>query len=259
MTTSNRTPYTMTNLTCLPLAALAGLIILLPGCKSTGDTTPSTTPSTISASQDPAVANATVIPTLHGVPPDPGPAAIPRISVGDLIQIEVFQAKELSTKERVSASGEIILSLIGAIHVAGLTQEEAEKLITLKLGENYLQNPQVNLFIAESASEKVTVAGDVRAPGVFPIKGKMTLLEAIALAQGTKDTAKDEVVIFRGKDKKDIKAYVIDIEEVQKGTVPNPPLIGGDTVQVAQSGAMVFMNKFLGYVRLEAIPVSGTQ
>jgi len=172
-----------------------------------------------------------------------------------LLQIAVFQAPELATKERVMASGEIFLPLIGAVKVAGLTQEEAEQLITRKLAESYLQNPQVNLFVEESATQKITVMGDVGAPGVFPLKGQMTLLEAIALARGTRDTAEDEVVIFRGAGTTDMKAYVVDIDEIQTGRLTNPLLVGGDTVHVAQSGTRVFFDKFLGYVRLGAIPI----
>jgi polysaccharide export outer membrane protein len=127
------------------LAALTALLIALQGCKSSGGVTglsdEAPTPASTSTS------GARTVPTVKGIPPDPGPAAIPRISEGDLLQLEVFQAPEMSTKERVMASGEIFLPLIGAIKVAGLTQEEAEQLITRRLAENYLQNPQVNLFV----------------------------------------------------------------------------------------------------------------
>ena len=174
------------------LAALTALLIVLQGCKSSGGVTGLTDEAPTPAS----TSDARTVPTVKGIPPDPGPAAIPRISEGDLLQLEVFQAPEMSTKERVMASGEIFLPLIGAIKVAGLTQEEAEQLITRKLSENYLQNPQVNIFVEESASQKITVVGDLNQPGVFPLKGSMTLMEAIAQARGVKNTAKDEAVIF---------------------------------------------------------------
>ena len=153
------------------------------------------------------------------------------------------------------ASGEIFLPLIGAVKVAGLTQEEAEQLITLKLSENYLQNPQVNLFVEESASQKVTVVGDVGAPGVFPIKGQMTLMEAIALARGVTKTAKDEVVLFRKSEPNGLTAYVIDIEEIQDGELPNPPLVGGDTIHVAVSGTQVFFDRIFGKLAVAPVPL----
>ena len=230
--------------------ACAVILILAQGCKSSGGVTGMANGATAPGA---ATGDAKVVPTVNGLPPDPGSAAIPRISEGDLLQLEVFQAPEMSTKERVMASGEIFLPLIGAVKVAGLTQEEAEQLITRKLSENYLQNPQVNLFVEESASLKVTVVGDVGAPGVFPLKGQMTLMEAIALAKGVKGTAKDEVVLFRKTGPTGIKAYIIDIGEIEEGSLGNPPLIGGDTVHVVQSGTMVFFDRIFGKLALAPV------
>ncbi len=237
-------------ITLVRTIACAAIILVIQGCKSSGGVTGMAAEG---SSPGASTASAKVVPTVQGLPPDPGSAAIPRITEGDLLQLEVFQAPEMSTKERVMASGEIFLPLIGAVKVAGLTQEEAEQLITRKLSENYLQNPQVNLFVEESASQKVTVAGDVNAPGVFPLKGQMTLMEAIALARGVKGTAKDEVFLFRKIGPEGIRAYIIDIGEIEDGSLGNPPLIGGDTVQVAQSGTMVFFDRLFGKLALAPV------
>ncbi len=231
------------------LAALTALLIALQGCKSSGGVTDPADEAPTPAS----TGDARTVPTVKGIPPDPGPAAIPRISEGDLLQLEVFQAPEMSTKERVMASGEIFLPLIGAIKVAGLTQEEAEQLITRKLSENYLQNPQVNIFVEESASQKITVVGDLNQPGVFPLKGSMTLMEAIAQARGVKNTAKDEAVIFRKTEREGIRGYIIDLDAVQDGTTPDPLLVGGDTIHVAQSGTLVFFDRLFGKLSIAPI------
>ena len=231
------------------LAALTALLIVLQGCKSSGGVTGLTDEAPTPAS----TSDARTVPTVKGIPPDPGPAAIPRISEGDLLQLEVFQAPEMSTKERVMASGEIFLPLIGAIKVAGLTQEEAGQLITRKLSENYLQNPQVNIFVEESASQKITVVGDLNQPGVFPLKGSMTLMEAIAQARGVKNTAKDEAVIFRTTEREGIRGYIIDLDAVQDGTTPDPLLVGGDTIHVAQSGTLVFFDRLFGKLSIAPI------
>lgn len=235
------------------LAALTALLILLHGCKSSGGVTGLTDEASSPATT--STGDARIVPTIKGIPPDPGPAAIPRISHGDLLQLQVFQAPEMTTKERVMASGEIFLPLIGAVQVAGLTQEEAEHLITQRLAENYLQNPQVNLFVEESASQKVTVVGDVGAPGVFPIKGQMTLMEAIALARGVTKTSKDEVVLFRKSEPNGLTAYIIDIVEIQDGELPNPPLVGGDTIHVAVSGTQVFFDRIFGKLAVAPVPL----
>ncbi len=236
------------------LICLIGLALILTACKSSGGVT-STDPA---ANIDPAAAaNAKVVPMVKGLPPDPGPAAVPRIGIGDLLQVSVFMAPDLSIKQRVTNTGDIFMPLVGAIQVNGLTQEEAQQLITKKLAQDYLQNPVVNVFVEESATQNVTVAGEVAQPGVFPIKGQMTLLQALALARGVKGTAEDEVVIFRSLNQDKITAYVVDVEQIQDGQIGNPVLIGGDTVHVARSGTTVFFDKVLGFVRFGAIPLGG--
>lgn len=236
------------------LICLIGLALILTACKSSGGVT-STDPA---ANIDPAAAaNAKVVPMVKGLPPDPGPAAVPRIGIGDLLQVGVFMAPDLSIKQRVTNTGDIFMPLVGAIQVKGLTQEEAQQLITTKLAKDYLQNPVVNVFVEESATQNVTVAGEVAQPGVFPIKGQMTLLQALALARGVKGTAEDEVVIFRSLNQDKITAYVVDVGQIQDGNIGNPTLIGGDTVHVARSGTTVFFDKVLGFVRFGAIPLGG--
>jgi len=90
--------------------------------------------------------------------------------------------------------------MIGSVSIGGLTPQEAEQKIAAILRQTYLQDPQVNVFISEYASQDVTVGGAVRRPGVFPITGRTTLLQAIALARGLDSLAnEDEVVIFRGQ------------------------------------------------------------
>lgn len=233
---------------------IIGLALVLAACKSTGGVS-STDPD---ANLDPAAAaDAKVVPMVKGLPPDPGPAAIPRIGIGDLLQVSVFMADELSIKQRVTNTGDIFMPLVGAIQVNGLTQEEAQKLITAKLAKDHLQNPVVNVFVEESATQNVTVAGEVAQPGVYPIKGQMTLLQALAQARGVKGTAEDEIVIFRSLNQDKITAYVIDVEQIQEGEIGNPVLIGGDTVHVARSGTTVFFDKVLGFVQFSAIPLGG--
>lgn len=202
-----------------------------------------------------AAANARVVPVVKGLPPEPGAAAIPRIGVGDLIQITVFMAPELSVKRRVTASGDIFMPLVGAIQVQGLTQEDAQQLITRKLARDYLQNPIVNVFVEESATQNVVVNGEVEAAGEFPIYGQMTLMQAIALARGAMRTAKNDVIIFRSLNQDQVTAYIVDLEQIQDGTLNDPPLVGGDIVHVVRSGTTVLFDRILGFVRFGAIPI----
>lgn len=159
-----------------------------------------------------------------------------RIGASDLIEISVFQIPELSKTVRVGARGALSLPLIGQIQAGGLTSQELEILIAKKLQEKYLQDPQVSVFIKEFISQRVTVEGNVNKTGVFPITGKTTLLQAIALAGGLDKLANDEdIKIFRERrdGSREILAY--ELKPIRKGEVPDPVLSTNDLVVVGKS------------------------
>jgi polysaccharide export outer membrane protein len=180
---------------------------------------------------------------MVGVPSDPGVDINHRITAGDVLEIQVFQADELSTTERVSDAGAIALPLVGAVPVAGLTAGDAERRIAQALAKDYLQDPQVNVFVSEYADLEVSIGGEVNKPGVFPIRGRTTLLEGIALAGGTTRRAKeDQIVVFRAKPSNaGVEAYVVDLKKVQQGELQDPLLAANDKVVVPKSGSRVFL------------------
>ena len=199
-------------------------------------------------------AEADLIPAVVGLPPNPTASTEYRIGTGDLLLIEVFQAEELSSKERVDDGGNVVLPLIGRVRVGGLTREQAEALIAAELGRDYLQNPQINIFVEEYASQSVTVTGAVKRPGVFPITGPTTLVQALALAEGLTAVAEEEsVILFRRTEDGRSQAYVIDVERILEGTMTDPLVVGNDRVVVPESGAEVFVkglaDTLRGFVR----------
>ncbi len=160
-----------------------------------------------------------------------------RIGPMDLIEVEVFQAGELSRTARVNTQGYVSLPLIGPVKVAGLTTGEAERRIEKVLGEKYLQDPHVTVFIKEYESQKITVEGWVKNPGVFPLKGKTTFLQAIANAKGMDRLADfSEVAIFRTVEGK-TKGYILSYTKVRSGQQPDPVLKSGDIIVVNRSGS----------------------
>ena len=107
----------------------------------------------------------------------------------DVLEVTVFKVPDLSKTIQVSDSGTINFPLIGEIEAEGKTAREVEQLLTAALGTKYLQNPQITVFVKEYNSQRVTIEGAVKKPGVFPMAGGMSLLQAIAQAQGLTDTA----------------------------------------------------------------------
>ncbi|MBZ5601268.1 MAG: polysaccharide export protein [Acidobacteriia bacterium] len=106
----------------------------------------------------------------------------------DTITISALYADELNKPWRVGISGDVSLPLVGRVHVAGLTVEEAERVIAARM-RKYYRDPQVSVFISESRSEPITVIGAVEKPGTLQLKGNTTLFDALAEAGGPKTEA----------------------------------------------------------------------
>lgn len=121
-----------------------------------------------------------------------------RIGPEDLLNISVFEAPEMNSTARVSASGEISLPLLGAVHAAGLTPSELESVLKARLRGAYLKDPHVGVFVQELQSHPISVVGAVKVPGVFQIRGEKPVIEVLSMAQGLADDAGDTVLIVRG-------------------------------------------------------------
>jgi polysaccharide export outer membrane protein len=102
----------------------------------------------------------------------------------DVINIEVFNVPELSKIVRVANDGMISLPLIGRVQAAGLTAEQLRKELEDKWGENYLQDPQVTVFVNQFKAKPVSVIGAVEKPGLYPLTGRRTLIEMLSMAGG---------------------------------------------------------------------------
>jgi polysaccharide biosynthesis/export protein len=182
------------------------------------------------------------VPAVVGLPPEIDPDKTYRIAPDDELAIKVFQVDELSTKERVSAKGTIMMPLIGVVKVGGLTPGEAGALIAQTLGRDYLQDPQVNIDVVKATSQKIVVMGSVKKPGVFPVSGQTTLLQAIALAEGPDRVAnQEEIIVFRPDPAGKGRAYVVDLKAVLRGELQDPILVGNDRIVVPESGTAVFI------------------
>lgn len=167
-----------------------------------------------------------------------------RIGSQDLIEVKVFQAEELNHVTRVDSEGYASLPLLGQQKLGGLTVDEAENLIEKGLAESYLQNPSVTVFIKEYESQKITLEGWVKDPGVYPMKGKTTLLQAIALADGLDRLADgEEVAIFRRVEDGKIAGYVVNLHEVRSGVARDPVLSPNDVVVVPKHGGMAALDE----------------
>jgi polysaccharide biosynthesis/export protein len=121
------------------------------------------------------------------------------IGSGDVLNIEVFDVKELSREVRVSQSGTIGLPLVPVrLEVAGLTEMQAQRKIAEVLEANGLvSHPEVTVTVKDHRSKPITVVGAVMHPMVYQADGPVTLLEVLAEAGGISNDAGDTVIVTR--------------------------------------------------------------
>ena len=191
------------------------------------------------ASADNEAAMPAAIPSATAPADDPLAMVVEdyRIGPSDLLEISVFQVPELSRTVRVNARGALTLPLIGQIQAGGLTGQQLEALLAQKLKETYLQDPQVSVFIKEFISQRVTVGGNVNKAGVFPISGKTTLMQAIAMAGGLDKLANEnDIKVFRNKRDGSREVLAYDLAPIRNGEIEDPQLHTSDVIEVGKSG-----------------------
>lgn len=178
----------------------------------------------------------------YAVLSSPSAQNVPReyqIAPFDELAITVFQEPEISTPPssplQVDASGNINMPLLGTLAAGGKTTAQLSSAIASGLRDRYLKNPQVAVSVANSAPSKITVQGEVTQPGMYDIKGKTSLLQAIALARGeTRLASTNEVAVFRNVNGQRMGA-LFDVDAIRRGQAPDADLLPNDIVIVGHS------------------------
>ena len=168
--------------------------------------------------------------------PDP-PSVVPleenyRIAPLDTLSIRVFKMTDLTGDYEVDLTGKISMPLIGELTAIDMTTAELDKRLTQKLGEKYLENPDVSVGIKSSTRRSVTVDGSVNKSGTFGINGPTTLIQAIASAGGVSENGNPRrVAIFRqiGGQR---QAAAFDLTDIRRGLSPDPQVYAGDIIVV---------------------------
>jgi polysaccharide export outer membrane protein len=167
-----------------------------------------------------------------------------KIGAQDILDVSVFKVPELSKSVQVADIGTINLPLVGEVPVSGKTAQEVERDLTSRLGAKYLQNPQVTVYVKEHNSQSMTVEGAVKKPGVYPIKGKTSLLQSLALAGGLEPSSDSTVLVFRYADGNRTAAR-FEVDSIRSGQAEDPVLQGGDVVVVGTSAIKETFNNVL--------------
>jgi polysaccharide biosynthesis/export protein len=156
------------------------------------------------------------------------------IGADDVLAINVWKEPDVSRSIPVRSDGKISLPLVGELTAGGQTPLQLEQEITRRLA-NYISEPEVTVIVQDSKSQRINILGMVARPGTYMLTGSATILDAIAMAGGFRDFAKQkEIYVLRANADGTEKRLTFNYKEVIKGKNPeqNIRLLPRDTVVV---------------------------
>jgi polysaccharide export outer membrane protein len=173
------------------------------------------------------------------------------IGPGDLLHIQVADTPELEQHPRVTDAGEVPIEGIGNVRVSGLTPAAAATIIHDRLiAAHYMKHPEVIVSVEQYATQNVTVLGEVKAVGTYPIGTPRSILDVLALAGGLDSVADRRILIERNGDPAHLVHYTFSNDAglaIGGQVIVNP----GDTVIVPRAGIVYVLgdvNRPGGYV-----------
>ena len=158
-----------------------------------------------------------------------------KLGPGDLLEVSVYNVPELTTKARIGNAGDVYLPLIDYVHVSGLTVDEAQALIQKRLEDGgFVRSAHVTIFVDESASQGVTILGEVARPGLYPALGERKLYDMISLAGGFTAGAGRKVSIIRQHS--DGGSITVNLpRNLADDLQDNVEIVPGDTISVPKA------------------------
>jgi len=156
------------------------------------------------------------------------------IGANDVLAISVWKEPDVSRSVPVRSDGKISLPLVGELQAGGQTPRQLEQEITKRL-QNYISEPEVTVIVTDSRSQRVNMMGMVARPGAYLLTSSTTVLDAIAMAGGFKDFAKQKsIYVLRQAPDGTQKRIPFNYKDVIKGknADQNIRLQAGDTVVV---------------------------
>ncbi|MGH9160009.1 MAG: polysaccharide biosynthesis/export family protein [Vicinamibacteraceae bacterium] len=197
--------------------------------------------------QDPAAAAAEL---LEGARPsgsgnstearDPAATAVEsfyRLQPSDVFDVKYRYTPEYDATVMVRPDGYITLPIVGEVRVGGLTTTEARRAIVTQASAR-LREPEITVELKDFQKPRIFVGGQVGNPGEFELRGRVTLLEAIAMAGGfTRSSKHSQVVLFRRYDDERMVTRLVDAKALERPEhmVESPVLLPGDFIFVPQN------------------------
>lgn len=155
-----------------------------------------------------------------------------RLGQEDVVEVMVFQSGDLSRTVPVRPDGKISLPLLGDVEAEGKTGNQLAAELEKKL-EGYIQEPRVTVIVREVNAPRVFVIGEVARPGAYPLRGRLDVIQALALAGGLGDFASKSGIVLIRKGPDGEARYPIDYDDLIKNEKRQLPILRpGDTLYV---------------------------
>lgn len=158
------------------------------------------------------------------------------VGPGDKLSISVLSVEELNLEDIVvDAEGNFAFPFVGTIKAAGETPQQIAAIITDGLRGRFVKNPYVAVNLKEAVSQDFAINGAVNQPGIYQVRGNMTLMRAVAAAGGVADYAKlDDVVVFRTVGEQRM-AGLYNLKAIRAGAYSDPEIYPSDIVVIGDS------------------------
>lgn len=220
---------------------LGGILLSLAACASGPKTLGGPTVT---------VVDSTELPAPSGV----GSAYL--IGPYDKLEIDVWGIEDLADREiQVDASGLASFPMVGVFQAGGRSLAEVQQHLTAELRRAHVLNPIVSVNMKEMTSQQFSIDGEVTRPGIYPITGEMSLMRAVARAEGASEFAKlDDVVVFRTVNGQRYAA-LYNLRAIRRGNYSDPVIYANDIVMVGDSAGRRLFEDIVDFLPLLTTPL----
>jgi polysaccharide biosynthesis/export protein len=178
--------------------------------------------------------------------PIPGPSPLSALGPGDSVTLHVFGQPDMDSVLGVADDGTVRVPLAGSIPVAGLSADSAARRIEKALKDGgFLLDPHVSLAVTASLSQRVSVIGEVRNPGRYPVDSKTTVVDLLAEAGGINEIGSDTVYILRPDSAGQVKRFPVSLKGLAdaRHATPTQLLRAGDSLVVPRAEQFYIMGE----------------
>jgi polysaccharide export outer membrane protein len=173
--------------------------------------------------------------------PAPDARAPYLLQTGDDIEIKAYNIPELDQLVRIRPDGKISLVLLGDMQASGLTSDRLGETLNAAFARHY-RNPRISIIVRGFSSLSVYVGGEVVRPGLVPLRGNTTALQAVVEAGGLKETSRGSMVtLLRASENGEPATVSLNVESIVAKREPDMALRAGDILYVPKANISVYV------------------